>query len=127
MNQAINLPKCVYSGVWNSGHCQGIAVDTNKKYIYYAFTTTLVKTDLEGNLIGSVTGLLGHLGCIDFCDGDGRLYGSLEYKNDVIGKGILAHLGKLLPQDVFSYSGYSLISVPSLNVYRMSFLEYTVT
>ena len=77
MNQAINLPKSVYSGVWNSGHCQGVAVDTNRKYIYYAFTTTLVKTDLEGNLIGSVAGLLGHLGCIDFCDGDGRLYGSL--------------------------------------------------
>ncbi len=87
------LPKEIYSGVWNSGHCQGIAVDTKGEYIYYAFTTTLVKTDLQGNLIGSVTGLLGHLGCIDFCDGDGRLYGSLEYKNDAIGKGILAHLG----------------------------------
>ena len=47
------LPKEIYSGVWNSGHCQGIAVDTKGEYIYYAFTTTLVKTDLQGNLIGS--------------------------------------------------------------------------
>lgn len=87
------LPKTIDSGVWNAGHCQGIAVDPKKGYVYYSFTTMLVKTDLQGRVIGSVTGLLGHLGCIDFCEGDGRVYGSLEYKNDVIGKGILQRLG----------------------------------
>ena len=86
------LPREIFSGNWDYGHCQGIAIDTNREYLYYSFTTALIKTDLRGNLIGSVTGLLGHLGCIDFCDGDGRVYGSLEYKNDVIGRGILNSL-----------------------------------
>lgn len=88
-----DLPLEIFSGYFHGGHCQGIAVDTARKFIYYSFTTELVKTDLNGRLIGSVTGLLGHLGCIDFCDADGRVYGSLEYKNDAIGKGILANLG----------------------------------
>ena len=92
MNTA-SLPVDIFSGIWKTGHCQGIAVDTKREYIYYSFTTALVKTDLHGRLIGSVTGLQGHLGCIDFCDGDGRLYGSLEYKNDAIGRGILNMLG----------------------------------
>ena len=83
-----DLPLEIFSGYFHGGHCQGIAVDTARKFIYYSFTTELVKTDLNGRLIGSVTGLLGHLGCIDFCDADGRVYGSLEYKNDAIGKGI---------------------------------------
>lgn len=89
----MSLPLTIHSGYWNTGHCQGIALDTKHEFIYYSFTTMLVKTDLQGNLIGTVTGLLGHLGCIDFCDRDGRVYGSLEYKNDAIGRGILAHLG----------------------------------
>jgi hypothetical protein len=33
--------------------------------------------------------MTGHLGCIDINPDDGRVYGSLEYKNDDIGKGIL--------------------------------------
>ncbi len=93
MIQNQTLPDEIFSGYWQTGHCQGIAVDTKREYIYMSFTTMLVKLDMQGNLIGSVTGLLGHLGCIDFCDEDGRLYGSLEYKNDAIGKGILQHLG----------------------------------
>ncbi len=93
MNTA-SLPKNIFTGYWKSGHIQGIAVDTKRKYIYYSFTTTLVKADLQGNIIGTVTGLMGHLGCIDFNDEDGRLYGSLEFKNDSIGKGILKNLGR---------------------------------
>lgn len=89
----MDFPKNIYSGAWKAGHCQGIAVDTEKGYIYYSFTTLLVKTDLLGNFIGSVTGLLGHLGCIAFSKDDGLVYGSLEYKSDSIGKGILNMLG----------------------------------
>jgi hypothetical protein len=44
------LPRQIYSGEWNTGHVQGIAVDTERGYVYYSFTTALVKTDLEGNL-----------------------------------------------------------------------------
>lgn len=88
----MDLPSSIFSGYHGACHCQGIAVDTEKGYIYYSFTTKLIKSDLAGNLIGSVDGLIGHLGCIDFCQGDGRVYGSLEYKNDAIGKGILRQL-----------------------------------
>ncbi len=88
----MELPSSIFSGYHGACHCQGIAVDTVKGYIYYSFTTKLIKSDLAGNIIGSVDGLIGHLGCIDFCEQDGRVYGSLEYKNDVIGKGILRAL-----------------------------------
>ncbi len=86
------FPKKIFSGYHGNCHCQGIAVDSKKGYIYYSFTTKLIKSDLQGHIIGSVDGLIGHLGCIDFCERDGRVYGSLEYKNDVIGKGILKSL-----------------------------------
>lgn len=88
--QSINeLPRTIYSQEWKAGHIQGIAVDAKKGYIYYSFTTMLIKADLQGNIIGTVKGLLGHLGCIEFNEEDGRIYGSLEYKNDSIGRGIL--------------------------------------
>ena len=89
-----DLPRTVFSGYWGKCHCQGIAVDRKNRVIYYSFTTKLVKTDFRGNLIGSVDGLTGHLGCIGFCEADGKIYGSLEFKNDAIGKGILRALGK---------------------------------
>ena len=92
----MNYPKNIYSGTWKAGHCQGIAADSEKGYIYYSFTTMLVKTDFDGHFIGSVTGLCGHLGCIAFSEKDGMVYGSLEYKNDAIGKGIL----KMLDSDM---------------------------
>ena len=69
-------------------HIQGIAIDKKREFIYLSFTTSLVKADLEGNIIGSVKGIVGHLGCLAFNNEDGRVYGSLEYKNDIIGKGI---------------------------------------
>lgn len=83
----------IFSGYWGKCHCQGIAVDQKKGYIYYSFTTKLIKSDLKGNIIGSVDNIIGHLGCIDFNDSDGRVYASLEYKNDEIGRGILSSLG----------------------------------
>lgn len=99
MEKYKGLPLLIDGGKWNTGHVQGIALDTAGKYVYYAFTTTLVKTDLEGNLIGTVTGLLGHLGCIDFNDDDGRLYGSLELKHDSIGQGIMKHTGQAIAEE----------------------------
>ena len=86
------LPKKIFSGYINSAaHVQGIATDG--EYMYYSFTTCLVKTDMAGNLIGSAVGLTGHLGCIAYSDTDKCVYGSLECKNDIIGKGILKNLG----------------------------------
>lgn len=89
MKSFSDFPKSIYSGDYRTGHCQGIAVDVKNRVIYYSFTTQLVKTDFDGNFLGSVGGLLGHLGCIQFRASDGLVYGSLEYKNDSIGRGIL--------------------------------------
>jgi len=72
-----------------TNHIQGIAVDNERKYMYSSFTTCLIKTDMEGNIIGSVKGLAGHLGCIAYNYEDGRVYGSLEYKHDQIGAGLI--------------------------------------
>lgn len=77
----------------NTGHVQGIATDKNREYMYYSFTTSFVKTDMKGNVVGSVRGLAGHLGCIAYNEDDGRVYGSLEYKHDVIGQNILKRIG----------------------------------
>ena len=87
------LPESVCPGSFDAGHVQGIALDREGGYMYFSFTTLFVKCDLEGNVVGSVRGLLGHLGCLAFNPADGRVYGSLEYKNDAIGKGILAREG----------------------------------
>lgn len=83
----------LFSGWWPEGHVQGIAVDQEKGYVYFSFTTILLKTDLQGRAVGSVKGLAGHLGCIDFDPKRRRVYGSLELKHDVIGKGIIDRTG----------------------------------
>ena len=75
-----DFPLRIDSGPWRAGHVQGVAVDQEGGFIYFSFTTMLLKTDFSGAVIGSVTGLTGHLGDIDFNPDDGRVYGSLEYK-----------------------------------------------
>ena len=88
-----NLPLSIKTGDWKGGHIQGIAVDRERKYIYCSYTTEFIKLDMDGNLIGSVRGFTGHLGCMAYNYEDGRVYASLEYKNDAIGRGILDRLG----------------------------------
>ena len=89
----MELQKTIFSGYWGKNHCQGIAYDEKNKYVYYSFTTKLVKTDTSGKVIGTVENITGHLGCISFDKKDGKVYASLEYKNDAIGKGILRQEG----------------------------------
>ena len=89
-----NLPRSItVFSEQAGGHLQGIAIDKAREYMYFSFTTCLIKADLKGNIIGSVTGLVGHLGCIAYNYEDGRVYGSLEFKHDSIGKGIMKHIG----------------------------------
>lgn len=76
-----DLPRHVNGGAWDTSHVQGMAIDTARQYMYFSFTTVLVKTDMSGKILGTVTGLTGHLGDLDFNDIDGRVYGSLEYKS----------------------------------------------
>jgi len=92
-----DLPKRIYvENNEKSSHVQGVAVDTKRGYAYFSFTTKLIKTDLQGHLIGSVTGLTCHLGCIDLDTKTGKLYASIEYKDDEIGRGILQQMGRQL-------------------------------
>ncbi len=87
------LPDSIFSGKQGKLHVQGVAVDQARGYVYFSFTDRLIKTDLDGNLIGSVTGIVGHLGDLVYDDINDKIYASLEYKNDAIGKGIVKSLG----------------------------------
>jgi hypothetical protein len=87
------LPSSVYFQI-GKHHVQGVAVDVKNKCVYFSFTTYLIKTDYEGNLLGSVEGLTCHLGCIDLDPETGMLYGSMEYKDDAIGQGISGSAAK---------------------------------
>ena len=87
------LPDFIYSGKQGNLHVQGVAFDKKNGVVYFSYTNKLLKMDLSGKLIGSVTGFVGHLGDLDFNEEDGKIYGSLEYKNDAIGKGIRSTLG----------------------------------
>ncbi|MFD2146765.1 hypothetical protein [Mucilaginibacter antarcticus] len=84
--QKFNWQDSVYSGKQGTMHVQGVAVDEKSRCIYFSFTDKLIKVDMGGKLIGSVTGFVGHLGDLDITPA-GKIYGSLEYKNDAIGKG----------------------------------------
>lgn len=105
----MNLPDSIYSGKWKEGHVQGIAVDLQRGFVYYSFTTILLKTDLQGNAIASVENIIGHLGCIAFDKERNRVYGSLELKHDVIGKGIMERTGiELAEEDAFYLVSFDL-------------------
>ena len=108
----------IYTGTWGKCHIQGIAADEEKDFIYYSFTTKLVKARLStGEIIGSVDGLLGHLGCIAFNHEDGRVYGSLEYNSDAIGKGILRALGSSdTVQDAFYIAIFDVDKIDRLDM-----------
>ena len=69
----MNLPLNIFTGYWREGHIQGIAVDQKRGFIYCSFTTVLLKMDLEGNLLGTVENLVGHLGCIAFDEDRNRI------------------------------------------------------
>lgn len=87
------LPDSIYSGKQGAFHVQGMAVDKANGFVYLSFTDKLIKLDMNGRMVASVTGLVGHLGDLSFDDQTGRIYGSLEYKDDAIGKGIRKKLG----------------------------------
>lgn len=94
---------------------QGIAVDTKRGFIYYSFTTILLKTDLEGTPLGSVENLVGHLGCIAFDAETNTVLGSLELKHDAIGNSIVNRTGKALAQE----DSFYLVSFDLSKIDRM--------
>ena len=46
-----DVPASLYSGKWGKCHCQGIAVDPVKRFIYYSFTKNLLSWwfDIKGD------------------------------------------------------------------------------
>ncbi len=69
-------PLSLASGTGDIRHCQGIAVDVVNEYIYYSYTTSLVKCDFKGNIIGTITGIQGHLGDITLHENRKKIYAS---------------------------------------------------
>jgi hypothetical protein len=113
----MELPNSIYSGISHGGHVQGIAIDTEGGFVYYSFTTELIKTDLNGKLIGSVVNLIGHLGCITYDKEKNKLYGSLELKHDGIGMGIVNHTGKkLADEDSFYIVSFDAEEITSTGI-----------
>lgn len=108
-----DLAQGVYAGGYKS-HVQGIAVDREKGYMYMSFTTVFLKTDLQGNVLASMSGIPGHLGAMTLNPEDGKVYASLEFKDDEIGRGIARTLGIAQPK-----SGESVFYVAVIDVDRM--------
>ena len=82
-----DLPSGIYAEGGKS-HVQGIALDKEKGRMYFSFTTSFVKTDLQGKVLGSLDRIQGHLGAMTFNPVDRKVYASLECKDDEIGSGL---------------------------------------
>lgn len=112
-----DFPRRVHSGFWPEGHVQGIAIDEVGGYIYFSFTTILLKTDLAGNPVGSVCNIVGHLGCITFDPDRRRVYGSLELKHDAVGRGIVSRTGKeIAAEDAFYLVSFDGDAIDSMDM-----------
>lgn len=74
-------------------HVQGIAYDSYAGFMYMSFTSAFYKTDMNGKVVASVSGINGHLGAMTFDPVGRKVYASLEFKDDSIGKGISSNLG----------------------------------
>lgn len=111
------MNKPIFTGKWGKCHIQGIAVDKKNGYIYYSFTTKLIKAKMDGEIIGSIDGFTGHLGCIAFNEQDGCVYGSLEYKNDIIGRQIREKLGSdIQVEDAFYVARFDVHRIDKLGM-----------
>jgi hypothetical protein len=69
-------------------HVQGIALDAEAGRMYFSFTTSFIKTDLQGKVLGSIDRIQGHLGAMTFNKKNRKVYASLECKDDAIGTGL---------------------------------------
>ena len=102
-------------------HVQGIALDKKEKSMYFSFTSAFYKTDLEGNITGSITGINGHLGALTFNSKTRKAYASLEMKNDEIGRNIADGLGAERHNDSMSRFYIAEIDVDSVDGFDVSF------
>ena len=96
-------------------HVQGIALDKMQKSMYFSFTSAFYKTDLKGNITGSIIGINGHLGALTFNQKTRKAYASLEMKNDEIGRDIADGLGAARHDDSMSRFYIAEIDVDSVD------------
>ena len=102
-------------------HIQGLALDKSKKCLYSSFTTTFLKSDLEGNTLGSITGINGHLGAMTFDEKSDKVYASLEIKDDAIGRSISDGLGMKRHSDAAAGFYVAEINVKKIKGLDVSF------
>lgn len=113
-----NLPITIQAPACTGGHIQGIAYDSVGGHIYCSFTTELLKFDLEGNLVGSVVSLVGHLGCIAFDEQTRRVYGSLELKHDSVGQDIMQRIGaEIAEEDSFYIASFDIDKIDRVGMH----------
>ncbi len=112
-----SLPRSLKFSLSSGSHVQGIAVDTKRGYVYISFTTALMKADFNGNVIGTVSGITGHLGCIDYDAEHDLVFGSIEYKHDSIGKSIAKNIGAALAdEDAFYMSIFDVDKIDRIDM-----------
>lgn len=105
-------------GSWDIKHCQGMAIDQKKGYVYYSYTNTFVKCDLEGNAVGSITGIDGHLGDICFNEKDGKVYASLNPTDKKALYLAIIDVDKLNEMDVDAIKGKLIRTVHLTHVWK---------
>ena len=88
-----NLPDSIFVGGQTSGHVQGIAYDAKRHCMYLSFTTRFLKIDHDGNIVGSIERVQGHLGSLTVSPVNGKVYASIECIDDEIGQGVAKRLG----------------------------------
>ena len=89
---ATERPSSVFIG-GQTHHVQGIAYDEAAGKMYFSFTTRFLATDFDGNIVGSIDKIHGHLGAMTFDAARRKIYASLECKDDEIGANISRKLG----------------------------------
>lgn len=104
-------------------HIQGLALDKKDNCIYSSFTSAFFKSDLEGNLIGSITGINGHLGAMTYDAKNKKVYASLEIKDDAIGNGVADALGEARHERSASRFYVAEIDVTKIDRQDVSFDE----
>lgn len=109
-----DLPDKIHVGGQNM-HVQGLALDAEKGYMYFSFTSRFIKTDLQGNIIGSIDRIQGHLGAMTFDPISRKVYASLECKDDEIGEGIASKLGVKKMDRANSVFYVAIIDVDKVN------------
>lgn len=90
-NAFAHLPDSVFVG-GQLMHVQGLALDRDASEMYFSFTDKFIKTDLDGNVLAAIDSIPGHLGAMTRNPRDGKVYASLEVKDDAIGNGIAEKL-----------------------------------